>query len=127
MANGGFMQSDEFFAVQMRRASNVVVAVTKEVMPPPLFVTNAFAAGDITTEKDADGILRRVQVFRQYTNWHRVFQQAATNFDLDLDRAYFAEHTLILPGKGSGEVKVPLDAEGNFDLADFVGDKIPAG
>ena len=37
----------------MRRASNGVIAVTKEVIPPPLFLTNAVAAGDITTEKDA--------------------------------------------------------------------------
>src|SRR4051794_28517843 len=65
-----FPESDEFFASQMHRASNVIIALTKEVVPPALFLTNAIAVGDITTEKDPDGILRRVQVFRLYTNWH---------------------------------------------------------
>src|SRR5207253_4985301 len=58
MANGKFMESDDFFAMQMKRAGNVIIAITKEIVPPPLFLTNALAVGDITTEKDADGFLR---------------------------------------------------------------------
>ena len=61
MADGRGIDSDDFLALQMRRASNVVIALT-EVTPPALFRTNAAALGDITTEKDGDGILRRVQL-----------------------------------------------------------------
>ncbi len=45
----------------MRRAGNVILAFTPEVYPPRLFATNALALGDISTEKDSDGILRRVK------------------------------------------------------------------
>lgn len=127
MANGKFMESDNFFAMQMKRASNVIIAITKEVVPPPLFLTNALAVGDITTEKDADGILRRVLVFRQYTNWHPAFLQAADEYGLNLEKAHFEGKTLVVPCQTTGEIKVPIDDQGNFDLADFVGEKIPPG
>ncbi len=52
MADGRFLDSDEFFALQMRRASNVILAVPKDLTPPPLFLTNALALGDISTHKD---------------------------------------------------------------------------
>ena len=63
MGDGNYVESDVFFAAQLRRASNVVLAVTAEVTPPPLFLTNAWAAGDISTDKDSDGILRRAKAF----------------------------------------------------------------
>ena len=127
MGDGTFPESDEFFALQMRHASNVIVALTKEVIPPALFRTNALALGDITTEKDSDGILRRVQVFRIYTNWHPAFWQAETEFGLDLNKARVEKRRIVLPQAGGTNISVPLDKEGNFDLADFVGDTIPAG
>ena len=65
MADGSFLESDEFFALQMRRASNVILAVPEDLTPPPLFLTNALALGDISTHKDyLDGMLRRAQAFR---------------------------------------------------------------
>lgn len=128
MADGALVESDEFFALEMRRASNVLLAVTKQITPPPLFLTNAFAVGDITTEKDPDGILRRVQIFRMVTNWHPVFLKAQAEYGADLSRARVNPGELVLPCPGGqAPVKVPLDKEGNFDLADFIGDKIPAG
>jgi class 3 adenylate cyclase/CHASE2 domain-containing sensor protein len=127
MGDGTFPDSDEFFALQMRHASNVIIALTKEVIPPALFATNALALGDITTEKDSDGILRRVQVFRIYTNWHPAFRQAETEFGLDLNKARVEKRRIVLPQAGGTNISVPLDNEGNFDLADFVGDAIPPG
>ena len=56
MANGGLMESDDFFALQMRRAGNILLAITPEVTAlPDLFATNALALGDISSEKDSDG------------------------------------------------------------------------
>ena len=52
MADGSFLESDEFFALQMRRAGNVILAVPEDLTPPPLFLTNALALGDISTRKD---------------------------------------------------------------------------
>jgi class 3 adenylate cyclase/CHASE2 domain-containing sensor protein len=127
MADGTTIESDEFFALQMRYASNTLIAVTKEITPPPLFLTNALAYGDITTEKDPDGILRRVQIFRLSTNWHAVFKKAAAEYGLKLDQARLKPNLLLIPVKEGKDLEVPLDADGNFDLADFVGNKIPSG
>ena len=123
LGNGtDFPDSDEFFATQMRRASNVIIALTKEVTPPSLFLTNAMAVGDITTEKDADGILRRVEVFRLYTNWHSAFQQVEANPDYGVNLTNVIveprQITLKRP-KELGDIKIPLDEAGNFNLADF--------
>jgi class 3 adenylate cyclase/CHASE2 domain-containing sensor protein len=120
------VESDEFFAHQVQRASNVIIALTKDVTPPLLFLTNAWALGDITTEKDPDGVLRRVQVYRTYTNWHAAFRQVETELGFPLDQARVEPRQVVLR-RGEEVLKLPLDAEGNFDLADFIGDKLPPG
>jgi class 3 adenylate cyclase/CHASE2 domain-containing sensor protein len=132
MADGSFMESDEFFAFEVRRASNVIVAVTQDQTPSAFFRTNAAAEGEITLTKDPDGILRRVQVFGVYTNWHPAFRHAQDEYGVVLSQALIQSGQVILarsPGPGSLEqaIKVPLDKDGNFDLADFLGDKIPPG
>ncbi|HXR03535.1 MAG TPA: CHASE2 domain-containing protein, partial [Verrucomicrobiae bacterium] len=63
MANGTVLESDDFFALQMRRAGNTILATTPETVLPELFATNAFALGDISSVKDSDGSFRRVQAF----------------------------------------------------------------
>jgi len=135
MANGGLMESDNFFALQMRRAGNVLIPLTPEVTPPDLFATNALALGDISTEKDSDGVLRRAQAFCIYRRWHRIIQQFADRPDpdrpeirLDASRARFAPGKIILPQSGAtNEIEIPVDAENNFELADFLGHKLPPG
>jgi class 3 adenylate cyclase/CHASE2 domain-containing sensor protein len=128
MADGNFIESDDFFALQMRRAGNVIVAITPELRPPDLFATNALALGGISTDKDSDGTLRRVEAFHIYHRWHPLLKKAAAEFDLDLDRAQFATGKIILPQTGTTNVvTIPVDGENNFELADFVGDKLPPG
>jgi class 3 adenylate cyclase/CHASE2 domain-containing sensor protein len=128
MANGGFIESDDFFALQMRRAGNVVISITPELRPPDLFATNALALGGISTDKDSDGTLRRVEAFHIYHRWHPLLKKAAAEFGLDLDQAQFAPGKIILPQTGTTNfVTVPVDAENNFELADFVGDQLPPG
>lgn len=136
MADGvHFEESDDFFAEQMRRAGDVILATTPDLVPPRLFRTNAFALGDISTEKDSDGILRRVKAFRDLRQWHPIIRQFAEKPDpdrpgisLDLDRARFASGKIILPQTGAtNEIEIPVDAANNFELADFFGDKLPPG
>jgi class 3 adenylate cyclase/CHASE2 domain-containing sensor protein len=117
MADNSYEESDVFFAAQMRAASNVIIAVMKDAEPPELFLTNAMAAGDITTDKDADGILRRVQIYRRDRRWHRVFLEDQPKYDLDLVRARLEPGRLVVPKRGENDVIVALDADGNFDLA----------
>jgi hypothetical protein len=128
MADRRYIESDVLFATDCRLAGNVILAATPDLIPPELFATNALAIGDITTEKDPDGVLRRVRAFRIYRQWHPLFLKAATDYSLDLTRAKFIRGKIILPQTGTTNVvEVPVDAENNFDRRDFVGDKIPPG
>ena len=130
MADQSQMESDDFFALQMRRANNVILAVPADLTPPSLFVTNAFALGDISTHKDyPEGVLRRAHAFRVSRKWHFAFRQVAADpeFGVDLDRARVEAGQVVLPRRGGDDIKVPLDREGNFDLADFGGENLPPG
>ncbi|MGA3267017.1 MAG: adenylate/guanylate cyclase domain-containing protein [Verrucomicrobiota bacterium] len=129
MANGRLLESDDFFALQMRRAGNTLLGVTAEVLPPDLFATNALALGDISTEKDSDGCLRRARVFHVYRHWHPLFKKVGADPELgvDLRLARVLPGQIILPQSNGDEIKVPIDAQTNFALADFVGDRLPPG
>jgi class 3 adenylate cyclase/CHASE2 domain-containing sensor protein len=129
MADGSLVESDDFFALQMRRAGNVLIAVTPEITPPDLFTTNALAIGDISTEKDSDGILRRVKAFRIYRHWHPLFKKIEDDpgLGVDLRNARIEPGQIVLPRPNGDAIKVPVDAENNFELADFIGDKLPPG
>jgi class 3 adenylate cyclase/CHASE2 domain-containing sensor protein len=130
MADGSQKDSDEFFAVQMRRAGNVILAVPPDLTPPLWFRTNAYALGDIATHKDyPEGVLRRAQAFRVIRQWHFAFRQVAADpeFAVDLDKARLEAGQVVLPRGGGDDIKVPLDREGNFDLAAFGGENLPPG
>ena len=130
LTSDNLIESDDFFALQMRRAGNVLIARTPEVTPPGLFVTNALALGDISTEKDPDGILRRVKAFHDFRQWHPIIQKFAADPEIsaDLDGAKFVPGKILLPQSGTTNIiEIPVDAENNFALADFVGDKLPPG
>ena len=128
MADGSSLESDEYFALQMRRATNVILALTPEVTPPKLFATNALALGDISTDKDSDGILRRVKAYRELRRWHPLFQKLAEDPEIraDLEHAKFVSGKILLPQIGSTNViEIAVDAENNFALADFLGELSP--
>ena len=130
MADDSLKDSDDFFALQMRRANNVILAVPPDLTPPSLFTTSAFALGDIATHKDyPDGVLRRAQAFRFIRKWHFAFRQVAADpeYGVDLDQARVEAGQVVLPRSSGDDIKVPLDRDGNFDLADFGGDKLPPG
>lgn len=128
------VESDEYFAIESARASNVVLAVNQDLLPPPLFATNAIALGDISTDKDADGNLRRVKAFRYYTNWHPAFVQAEQDpfLGIRLDRAIVSADKVTfkrgrdpMTGEKLGDIDIPLDSQGRFDLQDIA--KVPEG
>jgi class 3 adenylate cyclase/CHASE2 domain-containing sensor protein len=129
MANNTLVESDDFFANQMQRAGNVILAITPEVTPPSLFLTNALAAGDILAEKDSDGILRRACAFRVYRKWHPAFQQLADDPDygINLHEAKVTSGEITLVRHGMEDIKVPLDADGYFTVADFWGENLAPG
>jgi class 3 adenylate cyclase/CHASE2 domain-containing sensor protein len=130
MADGSLIESDVFFALQMRRAGNTVLATTPETILPELFATNALALGDISSVKDSDGSFRRIKAFCTIRRWHPLFEKLEDDPELgvDLSKARFAPGKIILPQTGTTNViEVPVNAENNFELADFLGDKLPPG
>jgi len=123
-------ESDNFFADQLRRAGNVILAMSPELIPPRLFATNALALGDISTERDTDGILRRVKAFRDLRRWHPLIQKIEADPELavSLTNALFAPGKIILPQTGlTNAIEIPVDAENNFALADLLGEPLPRG
>ena len=131
MADGSLMESDDFFALQMRRAGNVLIAATPEVTPPDLFATNALALGDISTEKDSDGILRRAEAFRILPPLASAFPASCGGSGISAStwarrNSRRAKSFCRKPAR-TNAIEIPVDAENNFELADFVGDKLPPG
>lgn len=118
---GTTLESDDFFAREMRRAGNIILATTPDIELPDLFRTNAAALGDITTDRDSDGVLRRVKAFRDVPRWHPLLlrAQAVPEFGIDLSRARLLPGKLLLPRTGVEDIEIPLDAEGSFAVADF--------
>ncbi|HHY84053.1 MAG TPA: adenylate/guanylate cyclase domain-containing protein [Verrucomicrobia bacterium] len=130
MQDGTYRESDEFFALQLERAGNVILADTRTLHPHPLFATNAYALGDITTDhKDAEGVLRRVQAFYIRTNWHELFRMVEEDpeYGVDLSRARIEPDCVVLPRPIGDEIRIPLDSEGRFEVADFIGTNLPPG
>ncbi|HEY4415139.1 MAG TPA: adenylate/guanylate cyclase domain-containing protein [Verrucomicrobiae bacterium] len=125
MPDGSLMESDDFFAQQIRQASNVISAFTPSALPADLFATNSMALGDISTSIDPDGVLRHLKSFN--LNWHPAFKSAAKEYGVDLTQAQIKPDQIILSQPGGEKMVVPLDKDGNFDLVDFVGDNLPKG
>lgn len=118
---------DEYFARELRQASNVILAVTHEAIPHDLFRTNAAALGDITAEKDGDGILRRVRPYRDYSFWHPAIISRVKPLSLDLSRAEIATNRIAIPCCGDGSFfEVPLLGDGSIDL-EALGEPAVAG
>lgn len=69
--------SDEFFAQESAAAGNVILGSEPDTPPSELFRANAWATADVSTVKDADGMLRRVYAFRDIRIWNPVFEQVA--------------------------------------------------
>lgn len=121
--------SDAFFAHELARAGNVVLAAEKGIVPAELFRTNAWAAGDISAEKDADGVLRRARAFEICYLWHPLIRRAAVRYGFDLRQPRFEKSRISFPIPGASERRFfKLDADGNFDWVelyeDLAGEKI---
>jgi adenylate cyclase len=59
--------------------------------------------------------------------WHPAFKSAARQLGINLENARIEPDKILLPQSDGKEISVALDRNGNFDLADFVGDEIPKG
>jgi class 3 adenylate cyclase/CHASE2 domain-containing sensor protein len=120
------VNSDVVFSRLIRQAGNVVLAAEEDTIPPPLFRTNALVLGDISAERDVDGVLRRAHAFRTYRKWHLAFRQLA-DLGVDLRNATVTLGKIILPQTDGAPIEVPIDADRRFDITYFVGTNVPPG
>ena len=123
------LESDDYFAWQLKRSGVAVLAAERGVLPLALFATNALSLGDIAAEADPDGVLRRARAFHDYRLWHRGFLQVAADksFGVDLNWVRLEPGFVVLQRtNGLEDIKVPVDADNNFDLTVF-SNNLPPG
>lgn len=114
------LSSDEYFAQRLREAGNVVIATSDGLAPNALFLGNARTLGDISSERDSDGVLRRARAFRPVRFWHTVIERYAARYGFDPDEALAGK--VVLPILGSTKtrsIKIPLDPDGTYDINAF--------
>jgi class 3 adenylate cyclase/CHASE2 domain-containing sensor protein len=117
-ATGG-IDSDIFFARELEAASNVVLAATREVVPHPTFRSAAAAIGDISTERDADGVLRRIRLFHKYRVWHPDILEQARLGNWKLEQALVSSNQLVIPRPNNRPVRIALTDDALFDPRDL--------
>jgi class 3 adenylate cyclase/CHASE2 domain-containing sensor protein len=115
----GPMDSDLFFQAQLQRASNVILGATSQVIPHSDFRSAAWAMGDISTERDADGVLRRARLFQDYWIWHSNLVLEARLHGWRLDQATVTSNELVIPYPNHRPVRIALTEGGLFDPRDL--------
>ncbi len=125
LIEGRSVGSDEYFATEMNRGGNTVLAVARDnqtagrvLIPPEIFRTNAFQLGHISSEADSDGVLRRVRPFIDDPDrgriWHLGIVLAARELGLDLRHASVGDEEIRLDGSDGLTRIIPIDREGFF-------------
>jgi len=126
--HGQTVDSDDFFAAQMRRTSNVVLAVLAEkirdhwqaLLPVDKFRTNAWMVGHITSDVDSDGVLRRAKAYYDDPEhgriWHLGIVLAARALKLNLSGAIITPGKVVLRGDRGAQRTIPVDENGFFYL-----------
>ncbi|MCX6895780.1 MAG: CHASE2 domain-containing protein [Verrucomicrobia bacterium] len=98
-----------------------LIAADRGVLPAPLFRDHAAACADIAARPDSDGVLRRARAFTPYRHWHPIIEQAAREYELDLDHAHLEPRQITAATARGEKIKIPLAADGTFDPVDFGG------
>ncbi|MGA2556916.1 MAG: CHASE2 domain-containing protein, partial [Verrucomicrobiota bacterium] len=84
--DGAIIGSDEFFADTLKKAGNAILAAEHNVVPTPLFRVNSMDLGNIYSERDEDGVLRRDRPYEFYRIWNPLFvKQVVLEWHLDLE------------------------------------------
>ncbi|MCF7669364.1 MAG: adenylate/guanylate cyclase domain-containing protein [Verrucomicrobia bacterium] len=116
---GVLVESDAFFAVQMRNAGNVVLASepTQSVFPAEIFRTNASGMGAITSEKDSDGVLRRIKPFYDVRIWHPALATELERNGFNTRNALVLSNKIVFSNSLNEQIEIPVDENRRFEFA----------
>ena len=126
LPGGASMSSDDYFALQLTNSGNAILAADEGLLPDPLFKTNAWRTADITTQRDADGVLRRDHAFLEYKDWHWIIKQIATAYNLDLSKTTNESGKITFCKGGKEPIVFPTDSHGMIDTTNVV-NPVPPG
>ena len=114
------LSSDEFFAARLREAGNVVIATSDGLAPNNLFLGGARSVGDISSERDSDGVLRRARSFQVVRFWHPMIERYAARYSFDPDRAIAGPTEVFIPGSTQTLViRINLEKDDMYDVNGF--------
>ena len=119
----GPVDSDLFFQRQLELASNVILGATADVVPHPDFRFAASDIGHISTDRDADGVLRRARLFHDYRVWDAAILSEARLGGWDLSKALVVSNELVIPRPPKRPVQISLTEDGLFDRRDLLPQK----
>ena len=121
MVGTNLVSSDEFLADEMRAANCVAIAMGKELLPHRSFRDAAMRVGDISTDKDSDGVLRRAHAFRKFPILHSKIEQFALKNDFDLSKTVIKSHESITlwDERRTTNIVVQLQSDNRFDIGRF--------
>ena len=110
---------DEFFADRVRAAGNVSLAASSDLMPHRLFRDAAARLGDISTDRDTDGVLRRARAFQDKRIYHPVIERLAQAYDFKLDQAKVTPGKELVLVREKERLAIPLQTNNFFDITEF--------
>jgi class 3 adenylate cyclase/CHASE2 domain-containing sensor protein len=128
LPDGSTISSDEYFARQLAASGKVILAADKGLLPAPLFKTNAWRIGNIYTDKDADGVLRRDQAFIDYKEWNWIINQVAAAYSLNLSKTREEPGKITFYRMDAAEKPIVFttDSQGMMDTTEVV-NPVPPG
>jgi class 3 adenylate cyclase/CHASE2 domain-containing sensor protein len=113
--NGDSIPSDEYFAQQIEKSGNIILAADKDVFPASMFAGKALRVANIGTDRDIDGVLRREQPYVNYTNWHTKIKELDYEYDLDLSKTKIEPDKITFYPRHDHPVSLPMDTNGFID------------
>jgi len=125
LPDGNTLPSDSYFAQELKNSGNVVLAADEDLLPTRELQTNAWKIGNISVQKDADGVLRRTQAFRDYHRWHPFILQIDTRYGLKLAKTKIETNKITFYRQREDEpIEFPLNKSGMIDTTNIV-DPVP--
>ena len=115
--------ADEFFAAELEECGNAILAADEGVLPAPLFRFPGSKLGNITTDKDLDGVLRRERPYEEFREWQPLIREMARQLDLELEATVIGPTNITFFRKrGDEAITLPTDKDGFIDTRTIVGD-----